>query len=968
MSTCAQCGGPVSGGTYAGRGGAAYCCFGCLALGERDCGDSCAPAPELRGVGLRLGIAILVVGQSMIFGLALNLHDDVPRAARAFTQWMILAGTALVAALLGGPLVRTAWAELRRGRLTVEALFLLTAAGATAASLQAHLTGRGKIYFEVVSVLLVVYTPGKLIGARSRAAAVASTRAWGDRLGSCRLVDESGAQRTVKVEEVRPGDVVEVRPGELVAVDGVVREGFGFVSESAVSGEPFAVVRRPGDHVLAGSASSDATFRIEATAPGTAREIDRLLAAVEEAREKPLSLQARADALGRWFLPLVVSVALGTFAYWSFLTDAGWEAALFRAMSVLLVACPCVIGLATPVVIWSAISRLAERGVIVRGGDAVERLAGADCVMFDKTGTLTDDRFALVDIETAATGDGRAKLLGWLSLVQSHSSHPVAKPFAELPRSFADGAEPRVCSLVAVPGCGVVAELEEATGTRHQMKVGTPEWIEASLSERGAAYAFTSPLAGEVGEALRAGWGGATPLRGGSPPTRRRADSAATSPARGEVKGMAHTICVALDGELVAAATVAERLRDSAPQSLAHFAALGLPVEVLTGDSTARAEALGLPSARGGLLPDDKRAAVEVAKAAGARPLFVGDGINDASALAAAHCGVALAGGTDLAVSAAPVALYHADLRAIPWAVELSRDAVRAVRRNLSRALGYNLVGMALAACGVLHPVAAAVLMVLSSLTLIFSSTRVGHCVEPPSGAREPTAPRRTQWAYAPRSGCAPLGAALVHALAFALQGVALLALVDSLREPLSATSLVAAFALAGAALALIWRRLALPHWADMCLGMLTLGNLGMLLGWWADAGFAPLHGGCCACAEATRGGSFKPWMWVGMLASSNAAMLRLGRGSLPSGSHARAMFTGGNAGMVVGMAAGGWCAAQVEVESVAAAVALSFAGMTLGMLAGMLAGTWLAERLGAGLSAVGFVPRRLRITSSRTP
>ena len=409
---------------------------------------------KLDGIGLRLGIGILVVGQSMVFSLALNLHDDVPPVARALTQWCLFAGTVLVAALLGGPLVRAAWAELRRGRLTIEALFLLTMTGALAASLQAQVTGRGKIYFEVVSVLLVVYTLGKLIGARTRAAALAGSRVWGDRLHLCRLVDAAGGTRTAPVADVRTGDVVAVYPGETIAVDGVIRAGVGFVSEAAVSGEPFAVVRRPGDRVLAGSVSADATFRIAATADGTERQVDRLLAAVEEARDRPLSLQARADRLGRWFLPLVVLTALGTFTYWAFLTDAGWEAGLFNAMSVLLVACPCVIGLATPVVIWSALGRLAERGVIVRSGDAIERLAAVDRVMFDKTGTLTEDRFALVDIETAATGADRAKLLGWLSLVQAQSNHPVAKPFADLPRLFAPGAEPRV---LALPRCPVAA-------------------------------------------------------------------------------------------------------------------------------------------------------------------------------------------------------------------------------------------------------------------------------------------------------------------------------------------------------------------------------------------------------------------------------------------------------------------------------------------------------------------------------
>src|SRR5579883_2367081 len=969
MLTCANCDGPITGSGHTGRKGAAYCCFGCLSLGEQSCTEeACCSSPaklngKFDGTVIRLGIALLVVGQSMIFGLALNLHDDVPTVARSVTQWLIFAGTLLVVFLLGGPLARSAWSELRHGRLTIEALFLLTMTGAMAASLQAQLTGQGKIYFEVVSVLLVVYTLGKLIGARSRAAALSASRAWGDQLCVCRLVAEVGSARTVPVKDVMPGDVVEVHPGELIAVDGVVREGVGFVSESAISGEPFAVVRRPGDRVLAGSASFDATFRITASARGTEREIDRLLAAAEEARSKPLSLQARADALGRWFLPLVVFTALGTFSYWSFVTESGWETGLFNAMSVLLVACPCVIGLATPVVVWSAISRLAERGVLVRSGDAIERLAAVDCVMFDKTGTLTD-RFALVDIETTATGEERAKMLGWLSLVQAQSNHPVAIPFAELPRPFARGEEPRVQSFVVVPGCGVTAELEEANGTRHEIKIGTPEWF-AEL-----ALQFKNE-----------GGGG-------------------------------KTVHVAIDGKLAAVAIVAERLRDSTSQAIAHFAALGLPVEVLTGDACGRAESLGLSPTRGGLLPDDKRAAVQTATDAGAKPLFVGDGINDASALATAHCGIALASGTDLAVNAAPITLYHADLRVLPWAVELSRDAVRAVRRNLHRALCYNLAGMTLAACGVLHPVVAAVLMVVSSLTLIFSSTRVGHCgglrptplpagrvrsedpsplaslaVPPPPGEGlktedsllAPVPPREEGQSpsdpLAPPSalGKGPRGVrseeagrgvggplqAIAHTFAFALQGVLLLLLVESLREPLAAIPLVLTFASVGVALASVWRRCPLPHAADMCFGMLTLGNLGMLLGWWADTGFTALHdGGCCHCVEAMREGVMKPWMWIGMLVFANIAMRWFGRGPAPGGCHAVAMFSGGNVGMVAGMVAGGWCVAQFPTSSMTAAVMASFGGMTAGMLVGMLAGTWLAERMCVGLHAIGFVPR----------
>ena len=444
----------------------------------------------------------------------------------------------------------------------------------------------------------------------------------------------------------------------------------------------------------------------------------------------------------------------------------------------------------------------------------------------------------------------------------------------------------------------------EADGRRQAFRIGTPDWI------------------------------------GGNPELER------------QLKAAGHRVHVSVNGTVVAVAVLAERLRDSAPEAVAEFRRLGLPVEVLTGDTAARAAALGLPT-RAGLLPDDKRAAVEVAKAAGGKPLFVGDGINDASALATAHAGVALAAGTDLAVVAADVTLYHTDLRVLPWAVELSREAVCAVRRSLYRALGYNLVGMTLAACGVLHPVVAAVLMVVSSLSLIFSSTRIGvtpdHCGVP-----------ETQGAYAPRSG---LGTA-IHGIAFALQGLVFLLLVESARELPAVLLVPVAFAVAGFLLARLWHRWAtIPHTFDMCFGMLTLGNLGMLLGWWADNEFAPRHGHCRECVAALQGDLGRaPWMWVGMLALANVAMFWLPRHPTGRGrGHTLAMYTGGHVGMIIGMAAGAWCAAEYEAETAAAAVAASFAGMTVGMLAGMLLGTWLVERFLAAVRALSHVPRWLR-------
>jgi P-type Cu+ transporter len=928
MPTCDYCRGPITGVGHSGRpwpgcAAANYCCYGCLSLGEQRRQEAAVPSAgwKFDGMGMRLAISLIVVAQSMIFGLALNLHDDVPFQVRWLTQTLILGATLLVVALLGGPLARSAWQELRHGRLTIEALFLLTMTGAFVASIQAHLTSRGKIYFEVISILLVVYTLGKLMGARSRAAALASSRVCAGQLETCRRIDRHGRARSVPVTAVQPGDLIEVNPGETIAVDGVIRDGIGFVSEAPVTGEPFAVVRRPGDGVLAGAASHDTLFRIEATVKGTERQVDRLLAAVEESREQPISVQAQADRIGRWFLPLIVVAALGTLTYWTAAAD--WETGLFNAMSVLLVACPCVIGLAAPIIIWNTLGRLAERGLIVRSGHAIERLAEVNRVMLDKTGTLTDDQFVVLDITTAAAGNERAKLLGWLSLIQQHCPHPVARPFALLPRP--DGESARILTLRSVPGHGVEAEIE-AGDRRHSIQIGTPQWIAV--------------------------------VTGAS--THRAISEQDT------VSG--HVIHVALDGELAAVAVLAERIRDSAPEALAAFRGMGLPVEVLTGDVVARARLLELPAPRGGLLPDDKRAAVM-----GGRVLFVGDGINDAAALASAHAGVALSSGTDLAQNAAVASLYHGDLRVLPWAVALSRAAMRSVRTSLYLALGYNLVGMTLAACGVLHPVAAALLMVASSLTLVFRATRVGvtpsHCLtEEAKTGSLPSARRKPE---RPEESALPPGRAACHGVAFGLQGIAFLLLLDSTRVLPVAAAVVCGFALLGGLLAYLWSRWStIPHWLDMTFGMLTLGNLGMLLGWWADSGFAPLHDGSCrACVEAMRSGIMKPWMWFGMLVFANFAMLRLARRALPrGGNHVAAMFTGGNLGMVFGMLAGGLAAAQIEMTTVAGSATVAALGMTLGMIAGMLKGTWLLEKAMDLAANIRLIPRWLhagRTTSS---
>ncbi len=880
-STCDYCRGPLAGDglrgrPWPGRDAGRYCCYGCLSLGEER-EPSASRDPHLGSLAWRLGLGVLLAGQSMLLGLGVNLAPPDEPETLLLLQGLVLACTLVVIVALGFPLFANAFAETRSGRVTVEALFLLTLVGAFVASLQSLMAGVGPIYFETVSVLLVVYTVGKLIGARSRARALDRSSPWSAELARCRLLDEQGQIHEVDVASVVPGDLVEVRPGEMIAVDGVVDRGVGFVCEAARTGEPFAVVRRPGDRVLAGCLVEDAVLLIRATSAGTERQVDRLIDAVENARASPSTLQGQADRLARVFLPVLLTAALLTFAYWTWADD--WQIGLFNAMSVLLVACPCALGLATPIVLWNALGRLAARGLISRQGDLIERLAAIDRVVLDKTGTLTREQFVLLDLVVSPEAD-RALVVRLLAAVESRSSHPVARAFLDLvPAEVL--AQVRILTLTVVPGCGIEARVD-ADGTEHSLRVGRPDWPMAP------SPALLAQLRVSVG----------------------------------------HRVDVELDGRTIAVAMLGEQLRESASEAMHDFERLGLRVEVLTGDTTERAQAaLEHVSVRGQVSPEEKQQLVQEMMVDGVQPLFVGDGINDAAALATATAGVALASGTDLAVGSATATLYGGDLRVLAWAVSLSREAMRIARSTILWAATYNLVGMALAALGLLHPVAAALLMAGSSFWVAWLSSRVGT-VNVTCHPRAPSVPA----SIGPKTA--------IHALALTAQAPLLVTLLDlSSAFPVALVVLLLA-----ALLALIWQSWeALPHGLDMLFGMMTLGNLGMLAGWWLDLGLGPVDVDCpCGCGDLLHDGllwssfSSHAGMWLGMLFAGSAAMLGLGRTPCPLSRWTGLRVLIGNVGMIGGMLAGSAVAGRLEGISELSPAVVHLAGMSLGMMLGM--------------------------------
>ncbi len=622
-----------------------------------------ADARAVQGAWLRIGIGLAVAAQAMVFSLAVNLTP-----AEGGAYWLVHGGLIVsalaVLAFLGRDLMGEAWSALRARRVTIDLLFLVTLLGALAGSLTSTFAGTGSVYYEVVAVLVVVHTAGKMIGARSRAAALRAADAVAEKYDRCTVRAADGREETRAVATLRGGERVVVTPGGAICVDGVIGEGLSYVEEAAMTGEWRPVPRGPGERVWAGTHAVDG--RLVIVADGGERRLDGVLRAVAGARLAPSALQTQADRLMTWFLPVVIGVSVATFAGW-ILGGAPWSRALFNAMAVLLVACPCAMGLATPVAVWGGLARLARLGIVARSGDFLAALARVDTVCFDKTGTLSEERLTVLGWDFEPAWRGReAQLKAKVATVERGLAHPVARALAEDPLCHQIGDKTgKVMELRVVAGCGVEARVE-GVGT---VRVGEREFC----------------AGGEPGTA---------PDRAGA--------------------GEGKPVWVAVDGVVSARVRLGEAWREGLAESVTGLRALGLEPEVLTGDPLAEPEVAGVP-VRAGLAPTEKTARVETLRAEGRRVLFAGDGVNDAAAMGAADCSLALRGGSELARAAAMAVCAGEDLRRLPEAVAVARRVVDGVRRNLRFAAAYNLVGMALAAGGVLHPVAAALLMVGSS-------------------------------------------------------------------------------------------------------------------------------------------------------------------------------------------------------------------------------------------------------------
>lgn len=631
---------------------------------------------------LRLGLAALIAGNAFVATLAVNLSGSDPQVRRVF-WWALALATAAIAGLVGGPLLRGVVEGVRRRRLAVEALFLLGIAGAVGVSAVSMARGEGPVYLEVVGVLLVIYAGGSLLKERARRGALTATAAWSPWTQRCERVKPCGAVEEVRVADVRPGDLVNVAAGAEVPVDGRV-EGKGcFVVDAALTGEPHGRWCGPGDPLLAAARVVDAVT-VRATRSGDDRQIDGIVRAIEDARRAASPAVASAERAAAWFAPAVLLVAGATAAFWAWV--GGAAAAVLPALSVLLVACPCAFGFAAPVTAWLGLQRLARRGVLGRHAGVLAALAGVDTVVFDKTGTATVPEPEVGDVYAAA-GVDPAETLALAAAVQARSSHPIARCFAGRERDGLVASE-----VKTLPGVGVAGSVFTSHAGRARVEVGRLDAL--------AKPCCDAELLGRL------------PAAGAASPQR---------------------IAVRVDGRLACVVEVAERPRQTWPAAVAQLREAGLEVQVLSGDSGERVAALGVTDAAGGLRPEDKAARVRDLRAAGRRVLFVGDGVNDAAAMQEADAALCMSRGDAAAREVADGWLLRDDLLAVPAALRIAAASSGRLRLAIAFALSYNAVGMAVAASGWLHPVAAAVLMMASSLTVNLIAGLDGEDPEFPS-------------------------------------------------------------------------------------------------------------------------------------------------------------------------------------------------------------------------------------------
>ena len=661
------------------------------------------PNPELVDFTRRLWVAgVLAVPLLAISMVAEMLGIDV--VSPAASPWVQLALSAPIVLWAGWPFFQRGWTSLRTRHLNMFTLISIGVGAAFLYSLVATVApgifpptfrmhgGVVPVYYEAAGVVVALVLLGQVLELRARAATGRAIRALMDLAPkTARRVRSDGSEEEVSLADVAAGDRLRVRPGNAIPVDGVVVEGRSSVDESMLTGEPAPVLKEAEAAVTGGTVNGTGSLVMEARAVGSDTMLARIVRMVADAQRSRAPIQAVADQVSGWFVPLVVLVSIATFVVWSLVgPEPRMGHALLNAIAVLVIACPCALGLATPMSIMVGTGRGAQAGVLVKNAEALQGLEKVDTLVIDKTGTLTEGKPKLIAVQTIGSVVEN-DMLALAAAVEGQSEHPLA-------HAIVVAAKDRDLQL------GTLTDFASQTGLGVSAKVDGRSVV--------------------IGNAEQMSRIGADPKALDADADRHRGDGAGV-------------ILVAIDGALAGLLAVADPVRANAGEAIAALRQQGLRVIMLTGDNQTTADAVGravggLDDVRAGLRPEDKARIIGELKASGAKVAMAGDGINDAPALAAADVGLAMGTGTDVAIESAGITLTRGDLSAIVRARKLAQATMRNIRQNLFFSFLFNGIGVPVAA-GVLYPVAGILLspmlagaaMALSSLTVVLNALRL---------------------------------------------------------------------------------------------------------------------------------------------------------------------------------------------------------------------------------------------------